>query len=246
MQKVKRVGAVTMLQGPARDRLESLVQDATGFLILVTPEVDLRAAAWEHIELAARRGVEVEVYVRDEPELLLDLLASETLQQLRDAGVRFSAIKTLGHGSVYLTEQAAVVCGNALVRHPVRGPAELDLGCEVPGCSRLHADITAIIHEQVCALSRPLDEPRAVPLEAAARTAFGRVGFCIRCAQAMAFNTWAPYCRRCYPEWARLAEPLLSEAHCHHCGNLYTSCRSAPVCRTCEELLCSEEKTKRQ
>lgn len=241
-------------QSGTRERLESLINQAEKYIILVSPYVtlDKLRSLVRPLQVALANDVQVKLVFRkrDVSSGGNDVLASETIGQLREAGMELRVLKDL-HAKIYLSEKGAILTSLNLLESSFNNSIEIGtwFAASNPAYQKVVEFLKREIHP-TSELISSLPEPEApatkkqrrkresvkaeLPSREAANEGSENDGSCIGCATGIEFNPERPLCSDCYKAWKKNKDPEWQGEFCQLCGTDSEKISfSKPLCRDC-------------
>jgi phosphatidylserine/phosphatidylglycerophosphate/cardiolipin synthase-like enzyme len=256
-------GVIEILnQSGTRERLETLINQAERYIFLVSPYVtlDKLRSLVRSLQGALARKVKVKLVFRerDASSSGNDVLASETVRMLREAGMELRVLKDL-HAKIYLSEKSAILTSLNLLESSFNNSIEVGtwIAASNPAYQKVVDFLKTEIHPtsvlvaslpQPAVLSKTNKSPRkkkvkVVELAARDNAAMdelfadeGDDGCCIRCGIDVEFNPDRPLCRDCFKVWSKYEDANYPEKFCQLCGSdEERTSFSKPLCGDCFE-----------
>jgi hypothetical protein len=206
---------------------DEMMRQARRELFLVTPFLQLSQTFSERLAEAARRGVRVTIIygkeaLRPEERTKLEVIERLDLRYLENL-----------HAKCYLGEDRVVVASMNLYEYSSRN--------REMGVMLTRAEEPEAFEEARSEVHSILSASQSRPLRAAAggrvRTGAEKVplkhGYCIRCADPLAYMPDRPLCRTCYSTWAQWENEEYEENFCHRCGQERVTSFARPLCSPC-------------
>lgn len=225
------------VDGEVSPKIVSLINEAKSYVVLISPYLSL----WRHvsmaIEQAVKRGVQVVLLVRNDPEVV----QGPDVKTLRAIGVRLFKVDGL-HAKVYMNEFTVIVSSMNMTQSSTQNSFEIAIALSNEEDA---ARVRSYVRDSLMRIAVPLGQarheeqqaPRAEgPVAGFLRkvfTSIGMVGTCIRCGDPIPLNDEKPLCDDCYREWAAWANPEYRERYCHSCGEPSPVTYARPLCRPC-------------
>ncbi len=239
------------------NRILDIVRDATEYLTLVSPYVDVTGHLEQQLRLAVERGVRLLIVVRRDPDDTLGgRNGKEALSRLASLGAHVKAVDNL-HAKIYLSESAIVVSSMNLLKSSWSN--SLEFGMEVPEGPE-GDNVRAYVWNTLVKLGTDVSphrspgkpssarKPRRTAKKAVAeeRKTYRtkkkkpvREGHCIRCGTSIALDPSRPLCADCYEVWSHFSNEEYAEQVCHACGEEHDTTYAKPLCRRCYRRLAS-------
>ena len=223
-------------------QLEEIIKSAEERLVIISPFLRINERVKELLEDKDRLKVDIRV-VYGKKELQPD--QDNWLESM--SSIRTSFCKNL-HAKCYLNESQALLTSMNLYEFSqvnnhemgmlVVREDERELYDEILRESMRIVRISDEIRVKVARVD-PVRESKHAPRRTKARRKAGSShskpehGFCVRCREAVPFNSAKPYCKGCYMIWKGYNNDNYKEKYCHACGKGHVTTRLRPVCRSC-------------
>lgn len=235
--------------------IEDQLLRAIGFLDkgysawIITPylTIDKLSTIRRALSEACKRGAEINVVVRDEPDQVNP--SQKGLAEAIEHGLKLYAMTRL-HAKLYLFEGD---CGIVTSANLVDGSfeASTELGLLVPS-GTLHEGLREWISKNVEPKMRSIESKPSresqqksrlkveVPQKSNQQQEEQKqpkqnkgTGFCIRCKTEIPLAADRPYCLEHFRSWSYYSNPDFEEKVCHVCGKANKSTMIKPVCYDC-------------
>lgn len=207
-------------------QLVGLVESAKINVMFVSPYLKLWGHLKNAIELAAKRGIDVNFLVRDEEEVT----DSEDVRWLRSKKVKVLGLERL-HSKIYTNESTVLISSMNLTESSAKNSLEIALKVTDPQTEK---ELRAYINERLIPLSKPVGQPLG-QLYRAVKSVLNQqsLASCIRCKKKLSFEPERPLCDDCYDLWVQYGDRTHLERVCHSCGKQAEVSYSRPLCQPC-------------
>jgi len=217
--------------------LQQLINNAHERLILISPYLKINERIKQSLEDKHRLKIDIRmIYGKNE----LQPEENNWLKSL--SSVRTSFCKNL-HAKCYLNEQEALITSMNLYEFSEVNNNEMGIHVTKQEDSQLYHDIYAEVQrlirisdelqisvEKVASKEPVIEATSSAPVVETA-------AYCISCKVEIKRNPRAPYCLKCYREWAKTKNPAHAEKYCHTCGCEHAASLVKPVCYNCFKQL---------
>lgn len=220
--------------------LENLVAKAEKRLDLVSPYLQIGQRIQDLLLERSNRGVEIHVVYR-ENKLTPD--EERTLRALRT--IHLHPCANL-HAKCYANDDCAILTSMNLYQHSQTHNEEMGIlvSRHTASDESLFREVTENISRLIrtselrhSAGAAAASSPRLpVPDQERLSAAAAGQGYCIRCAQSIAFNLEKPLCKADYAKWKAYENADYEEKYCHRCGKPHATSINKPLCRECYKL----------
>lgn len=210
--------------------LQQLINNSQERLVLISPYLKINERIKQSLEDKHRLKIDIRiVYGKN------DLQPEENNWLKSLNSVRTSFCKNL-HAKCYLNEREALITSMNLYEFSEVNNNEMGIYVAKQEDSQLYQDI----YTEVQRLLRISDEiqisvekvtPKPEPPSNVSPTV--EIAYCIRCKTEIKRNPRAPFCMKCYREWAKTKDTTHSEHFCHSCGIEHPASFAKPICYTC-------------
>lgn len=222
-------------------RLEDIIREteAGQKLVLVSPYLQISPRLIEDLKDANRRRVKITL-IYGKKRLPQE---EEELNALQNLSLYFK--ETL-HAKCYYNEKQLIITSMNLLDFSEK--TNYEMGVLVRKEEEEDKAIYDLAVEEVEIIRRHSDEiKKPSSLVAAGKAFMGAVnvliddvaampkrGFCIRCGQAMDYNTYRPLCEEHFAKWNVHKDSKYPEKYCHRCGKPRRNvCKDRPLCLAC-------------
>jgi hypothetical protein len=241
--------------------LENIIMNASKWLILICPYLNITENFLHRLQDADRRGVQIcMVFGKKE----LNREEEIKLRKLKKLSLRF--YKNL-HAKCYTNEHTMIITSMNLLGFSEKTNREMgilirkdelndrkiyeDAISEIKSIIELskEEDISAEVKEQDIKSSRAdyastkkdtrsrsgeglLNSLKAI-LTKDVSSFFFKYGHCIRCNKQIPYDLDKPYCKECYFSLGDATDSSHVEKFCHTCGKEYNTRLNYPQCRNC-------------
>lgn len=212
----------------------SVIRNAQKYIIIVTPYIDLWGHAIEALVLAKKKGVDITVVVRLEP----DIETNESVKVLTQAKIKVLVAPYL-YAKLYINEETIVVSSMNLLKSSSQNSLEIALVIQDQEAKQR---IRAYVNDTLMPLATPLSternepnyQPHSGPQTQRSKQATGN---CIRCGRPVTLDPGRPLCDECYDVWAQWENVDYPENVCHFCGRPSDVSYGKPLCGECYRKL---------
>lgn len=227
------------------DRLEKIIKEANGQLILISPFIRVNRRVRELIQEQDRRKIDVRfVYGKR------DVDPSEKKWLDSVSSVRTSFYADL-HAKFYLNENAALLTSMNLYESSQVKNYEIGLYISKTEDPELYESILNEAKYLFTNSDPPLKDTSTKSAGRNPATQDDGRGFCIKCANNIPFkpkpvdgDEQRPFCDECHEKWEKRPESERSyrspESYCHACGEIcethgddHNSSYARPICTDC-------------
>lgn len=207
----------------------SVIDEATKYVIVVTPYLKLWGHARYAIERALKRGVDVKFLLRAD----FDDLGGESVQWLSSIGVKIQVVERL-HAKIFLNEERIIVTSMNL--HSSSSQDSLEVALLITN-SREQQILRHYVFESLQGMATGIENLilSQTPKHSASTkvSGVGTVGYCIRCGISVGLDINHPLCDGCYDKWAEWENEDYPEEMCHICGQPSDVSYAKPLCTAC-------------
>jgi phosphatidylserine/phosphatidylglycerophosphate/cardiolipin synthase-like enzyme len=219
------------------DRLEQIIKESRKELVLVSPFVQISPRLIDILKAADKRRVKITLIYG---KVKLESKEKEWLDALPNLSLRFK--ETL-HAKCYYNEKQLIITSMNLYDFSEKTNYEMGVLVQKEEDKAIYDQAV----EEVEVIQRSSEEIKKSAVLAAMGKAFMGVvnvladdvsgtpkkGFCIRCAQAIDYDTDRPLCPEHFAKWNVYKKPEYPEKHCHRCGRSNKVCKDRPLCLAC-------------
>jgi phosphatidylserine/phosphatidylglycerophosphate/cardiolipin synthase-like enzyme len=211
----------------------AIIRDASEYVVIVTPYLDLWGHAQAAVGSAVKKGVKVTVVVRENQDL--GKKGTDAVRWLYQNGVDLMSLDNL-HAKIYMNEHTLLVSSMNMTAPSTNNSLEIAL-------------LVTNEHEQQ--QLRDYVNSRVIGMATSAREAIANAnaqqpagqpevavshpgtGVCIRCGRPLYFDPAKPLCDDCYESWARYGDEEYEEHFCLRCGRPAEVTYARPLCLSC-------------
>jgi hypothetical protein len=215
-------------------RIQELIDDAEGFVILVSPFLKVAPNIIERIRCADKRGVKIAVTYGKEEKLSAEV--KKLLADVENLTLRY--YQDL-HAKCYANEKGMVITSMNLYEFSQRNR---EMGVYVTSEEEVYEkairEVRQILdNSQKKSLSRA-KRVTGLPKENGSGVRHSaprspKQGACIRCGDARRMNPASPLCETCYGTWAFFGNEEFPERYCHACRHEANTTYAKPLCGPC-------------
>lgn len=212
----------------------SVIRNAQKYIIIVTPYIDLWLHPIEALVLAKKKGVNITVVVRLEP----DIETNESVKVLKQANIKVLVAPYL-HAKLYINEETVIVSSMNLLKSSSQNSLEIALVVQDPEAKqRIRDYVNDTLMPLATLLSKEKNEPNYQTYNGPQPQPSKQVnGKCIRCGRNLFRNPAKPLCDECYNVWAQWGDEDYPENVCHFCGRPSNVSYGRPLCSECYSSL---------
>jgi hypothetical protein len=236
-------------------RLEDIIINASGWLILVSPYLNISTNFMARLQDADKRNVEITlIYGKD----ALKPQEKQKLRELQHLSLYYH--KNL-HAKCYLNSEEMIITSMNMHEFSEKTNREMGVLVRKDLDNQIYNDALKEVKSILDSSEENGKETKSKPEKPATsgrqpksqssfvtagmavldRVGALAVGFanssveghCIRCGREIDLDPERPYCSECYAKWANWKNPSYTEQYCHCCGKADKSSMLYPLCRSC-------------
>ena len=232
-------------------KIEEIVEQATEFVWLVSPYIDIDRGLKERLQDQDRAGIPMRLVHRDRKHLEAE---SEWLNSLESLRIYYR--KSL-HAKCYMNEKEALITSLNLYEYSQVNNDEFGILVTCQDDEDLYKSVLKgadyiFRHADDIKKKAARDLPPPPPRVPAAQTqtaerprrraadrkpALPQAGVCIRDGATIEFEILKPYCDKCFRSWNRYKNREYKEEKCHACGRDWETDMDRPLCWDCRRTL---------
>jgi phosphatidylserine/phosphatidylglycerophosphate/cardiolipin synthase-like enzyme len=208
----------------AANEIDNIIKNAKGWLVLITPYVEVPEALLQSLKQADKRNIRITLVYQ---KLKQD--ERSRLAELRNLSLR--CLENL-HAKCFFNEESMVITSLNLLDKSEQKNREMGILISAAEDRQLYSD--ALDEAKLIVDSSTADGER---VRAGKGTISGqstrKMGYCIRCGKLVPHDVVKPLCINCYADWAEWGNPNYQESFCHSCGKAEATTIAKPQCRSC-------------
>ena len=208
--------------------ITDIIAEAEHTIGIITPYPNIHDNFLRRLEEADKRGVEINFVYGKKKNIPQDQF--NNLKSYQNIEMRFH--KDL-HAKCYYNEKKMVIASMNLHQYSEENNREMGVLITLEKDADVYSDAMKEIESITCSADIIKERIEIVPQTEPDTLESPQKGHCIRCAKAIDYDFYHPYCLDCYKSWKKYKNRNYEEKYCHSCRQDWKTAMNHPLCTLC-------------
>lgn len=197
--------------------IDNIIKDAKEELFIVSPYLKVSSYYLDKFAFASKRKVHI-TFIYGKTGFGSNVM--NVISQLDNVTILY---RERLHSKCYFNEKSMVITSMNLHEFSENNNDEMGILVTKWGDGNIYKEARAAVMEYAAMAKTQSDSVK--------------MGFCIRCSEAIPVNLQKPYCKKCLDVWREFGNRLYDEKVCHICGGSGPFTMDNPLCDDCRKRL---------